>query len=246
MIASLQQTRHRPWPLPRAPWVMRMTWQDLAFLHWRVDADVIQRRLPPGLHVDLHRGEAWLGIVPFTMRSVRPRFTVDVPGLSHFPELNVRTYVTDGEKPGVWFFSLDAHNRVAVRLARTTFHLPYFDAQMRCERHGEIVDYESTRTHRAEPAARLRARYGPLDAPRDDDADLVRWLTERYCLYAATPEQRVLRGEVHHMPWVVRPGWCTIDEESLCTGDGLPAVEGEPLVHVAESIDVVAWAPRRI
>ena len=115
--------------------VMYQRWSELLFLHWRWEVEDLQRRLPEGLHVDLHEGEAWLGVVPFFMDRVRPRFLPAVPWVSWFRELNVRTYVHDDEgRPGVWFFSLDCEQPVAVRLARWLFRLPYFDAAMKAER----------------------------------------------------------------------------------------------------------------
>ncbi|MBE2238577.1 MAG: DUF2071 domain-containing protein, partial [Caldilineaceae bacterium] len=120
---------HRPWPRPASPWVMAQEWCNLLFAHWPLPAAAMQALLPPSLTLDTFEGQAWLGIVPFRMRGVRPRLTPPIPWLSAFPELNVRTYVRlrdQGiEKRGVYFFSLDAANPVAVRIARRTFHLPY-------------------------------------------------------------------------------------------------------------------------
>ena len=101
-------------------------------MHWRVPEEVLRPLIPQALRLDSFDGSAWLGVVPFRMESVRPRFLPAVPWLSSFPELNLRTYVTHENKPGLWFFSLDAHNPVAVRLARATFGLPYFVAKMSC------------------------------------------------------------------------------------------------------------------
>src|SRR5438045_240507 len=109
---------------------MWMTWHDLLFAHWPVSPDLFRKHIPSRLKIDLFDGEAWIGIVPFRMSDVRLRVAPSPPGFSSFPELNVRTYVTDGEKPGVWFFSLDATNRLAVEIARRWFHLQYFHAKM--------------------------------------------------------------------------------------------------------------------
>jgi len=226
---------------------MAMRWESLAFLHWSYSAETIQERLPDGLRVDTFGGQALIGIVPFVMAGVRPRGLFPVPGVSRFPELNVRTYVTDGTKPGVWFFSLDAHSRLAVRAARIGFHLPYFDARMSTSTEGTGRVYRSQRTHRGEPPAGFRATYA-RDGEwfRSAAGTLEHWLTERYCLYAADGRGRILRGEVHHAPWTLAPGRVRIEEESLVTGDGLPPVEGAPLVHVAGDLEVVAWPPRRV
>ena len=115
---------HRGWPLPERNWMMRMSWHELLFMHWPVPIEALARLVPDQLEVDTFGGTAWLGVVPFRMTGVAPRGLPNMPGVSAFPELNVRTYVTHrGEKPGVWFFSLDATNWLAVRVARKLFHL---------------------------------------------------------------------------------------------------------------------------
>jgi uncharacterized protein YqjF (DUF2071 family) len=137
-------------PVPAFP-SLRMAWCDLLFAHWRVDAAVIRSLLPrtnPPMEVDEFDGSAWIGVVPFRMAEVRWSGLPSFPGTGEFPELNVRTYVRAGGRPGVWFFSLDAASRLAVRAARIGFHLPYFDARMRCESSGEGLQYSSQRTHR--------------------------------------------------------------------------------------------------
>src|SRR5688500_2141558 len=120
----------RQYPPPSRPWAFRMTWYDLLFAHWPLPPSAIEGLIPPRLALDTFDGVAWLAIVPFGMRNVRPRCVPPIPGVSSLLELNVRTYVTLGGKPGVWFFSLDANSRLAVRGARLYFHLPYFDAVM--------------------------------------------------------------------------------------------------------------------
>jgi uncharacterized protein YqjF (DUF2071 family) len=158
----LRQTDHRPYPLPAGPWFMAMRWHDLAFLHWPVPAEVLRPLIPEALDIDTREGAAWLGIVPFHMTGVRPWFSPSLPGFSAFPELNVRTYVLAGGRPGVWFLSLDAHQRLAVRAARRTYCLPYFDARQRVTRSGGWIEYASRRTHRAAPPAEFIARYRPV------------------------------------------------------------------------------------
>src|SRR5688500_17381600 len=115
---------HRPYPLPSRPWIMTMTWHDLLFAHWRVDGDTLRALVPSALPLDLFDGEAWLAIVPFRMTQVSGRGLPDLPFVSAFCELNVRTYVVVDGKPGVFFFSLDAASAIAVWGARTFFHLP--------------------------------------------------------------------------------------------------------------------------
>jgi uncharacterized protein YqjF (DUF2071 family) len=179
--------------------VMYQRWSKLLFLHWRWDAEDLQRRLPKGLYVDKHEGEAWLGIVPFYMERIRPRFLPCVPWLSWFLELNVRTYVHDENgTPGVWFFSLDCNQPVAVQIARRGFSIPYNDARMSARRDAHRIQYQCRRSgkdgvssfdYTLSPAAR-HAVPGTLDF----------FLAERYVLFANT--QRGLHiGYVHHTPY---------------------------------------------
>lgn len=241
------QTAHRPWPLPQGSWMMAQQWRDLLFAHWPVDKAAIQAVLPSGLVVDTYQGQAWISVVPFRMSGVRPRFLPPVPWLSAFPELNVRTYVVAGGKPGVWFFSLDAGNPIAVALARRFFHLPYFRATMTCQNQDDWVDYTCQRTHAGAPAAKFVARYGPAGAVASAEEDsLTQWLVERYCLYAADGRGRLYRAEIHHAPWPVQPAWAEIRENSMVRAAGIPVLASEPLLHFARRLDVVVWPLRRL
>ena len=244
----LNDHEHRPWPLPAGPWVMAQTWSALLFAHWPLAPDALRSFLPPRLALDTWEGEAWIGVVPFRMTNVRPRLTPPVPGLSAFPELNVRTYVTCGGKPGVWFFSLDAANPVAVAAARALFALPYFRARMSCERAGdEPVQYRSVRTHRNAPAATLDATYrpvGPTFTPAP--GSLEQWLTERYCLYAASRRGTLLRGEIHHRRWRLRAGEAELRVNTMARAGGISLPDTPPLLHVAERQETLIWAPYRV
>ena len=132
----LKRIDHRPWPPPAGPWVMAQSWLDLLFAHWPIPLDELRRVVPASLTIDTFDGQGWVGVVPFRMTGVRPRGVPALPWLSAFPELNVRTYVTLGGKAGVFFFSLDAANPVAVATARRWYHLPYFNARMSLRREG--------------------------------------------------------------------------------------------------------------
>lgn len=215
-------------------------------MHWPVSHDALRPLIPPALNLDTFDGRAWLGVVPFRMSGVRPRYLSGVPRVSDFPELNLRTYVTAGGKPGIWFFSLDAHNPLAVRLARATFSLPYFDAAMSCRTHdnGE-VDYRSVRTHRRAYGARFAARYRPAGPPVEA-GELERFLTARYCLYAADSAGRLRRGEIHHEDWSLQPAEAEVSELQMTGQIGLELPDTDPLLHFSRGLDVVAWAPHRV
>lgn len=233
---------HRPWPPPARPWSLAMRWHDLLFAHWPVPPRAVRPLVPAGLELDAFDGSAWIGVVPFRMTGVRLRRLPAFAGAA-FPELNVRTYVTAGGRPGVWFFSLDASSRAAVRAARLWFGLPYFDARIRVRSAGDAVRYHSTRTHRGAPPAGFEASYRPTGPPRASaPGSLEHWLTERYCLYALR-RGRLLRGEIHHAPWPLQPAEAEIRSNTMARAAGIDLPESRPLLHYAGRLDVVAWAP---
>jgi len=257
MHRTLTDVAHRPWPLPAGPWIMAQTWHDLLFAHWRIDAALLRPLIPAPLEIDTFQNEAWIGVVPFRMSGVRLRATPALPALSAFPELNVRTYVTYGGKPGVWFFSLDAANAIAVSVARAWFHLPYFNARMRCESRNGWIEYTSERTHRGAPKARLRARYRPTgEAFCAQSGTLEHFLTERYCLYAADGKGQIKRGDIQHAPWSLQLAEATFRENSMTNflecGAAAPALRATPhhptlpLLHFSARQEVVVWHPQSI
>jgi uncharacterized protein YqjF (DUF2071 family) len=183
---------------------MGQTWDDLLFAHWPVDAEPFRGHLPHGLELDTYDGRAWVGVTPFVVTGLRLRRTPALPFVSSFRELNVRTYVTAGGKPGIWFFSLDASSAAAVEAARRTYKLPYYRARIAVERRGGWVAYSCARAEGVRPHV-LEARYRPAGAVVEPaPGTLEHFLTERYCLYAEDGG-RLLRAEIHHEPWPLQP-----------------------------------------
>jgi uncharacterized protein len=226
---------------------MAMEWRDLLFAHWPVPVAALRPYIPPALEIETYDGTAWLGVVPFRMTGVRPRLVPALPWVSAFAELNVRTYVTIGGVPGVWFFSLDAANPLAVRVARRGFHLPYFDAQMACVEIGADLHYLSLRTHRRAPEATFVARYRPNGAIYSSPKNsLEYWLTERYALYAATPRGQVLRGDIWHAPWPLQVAEAEIEKNTMTAQIGVQLPDLQPILHFARYLNVVAWQPEAV
>jgi len=218
---------------------MAQSWHDLLFAHWPVPADALRGLIPGQLAVDTFEGQAWVGVVPFRMNGIRLRGLPALPWLSAFQELNVRSYVTLDGRPGVFFFSLDAANPVAVATGRAWFHLPYLRARMACEREADGVRYRSTRTDSGAPPAELRLRYRPLQPPtRAERGTLAHWLTERYRLYAVDRRGRVFAGEIHHEPWPLQPAEAELEVNSMTQALGL-RLESRPLLHFARRLDVL-------
>jgi uncharacterized protein YqjF (DUF2071 family) len=237
----------RPWDFPERNWAITFDWYDLLFLHWSVPAKSLRPFIPDAVEIDTYDGQAWLGVVPFRMAGVRPRRLPAVPWISNFLELNLRTYVIAEEKPGVWFFSLDAENPVGVRLARAFFHLPYFDAQMSLTNQGDRIEFRSVRTHRGVKAGQFLASYHPTGKVfSPDQGSLEYWLTARYCLYAYSMKKELWRGEIHHLPWPLQPAEAQIIKNSLFQLIGLPEPEASPHMLFSKKISVVAWSLDRV
>jgi uncharacterized protein YqjF (DUF2071 family) len=233
----LHDTAHRPWPMPSRPWMMTQSWHDLLFAHWPVDPQALRRVVPAQLPLDLHDGQAWVGVVPFHMTNVAPRVTGGVGALA-FPELNVRTYVTLGGKPGVYFFSLDAASRLAVAAARLLVGLPYFTASMAVKRVGHGVRYAS---RRASGAAELVIEYEPVgesSAPRRGTLDY--FLAERYCLYVVR-RGYLRRLEIHHPRWMLHQASATIEVNTMAAAAGITLPVVAPRLLFAKRQDAVAW-----
>jgi uncharacterized protein YqjF (DUF2071 family) len=241
---AFRRTDHRPWPLPAGRWMGRQSWRDLLFAHWPVPAAVAQALVPAPLRVQEFEGTSWIGLVPFRMAGVTFRPLPALPGLSAFPELNVRLYVEYQGKPGVWFLSLDATSPLAVWGARRFFHLPYFRADIDVAARGEGIGYRARR--RGEDGWALQATYAPTAPPfQATSGTLEHWLTERYCLYARAPDGSLWRDEIHHLPWPLQKAEATFNENTYLSAHGV-AVSGEPLLHFARRLDVVVWKPERL
>jgi uncharacterized protein YqjF (DUF2071 family) len=225
---------------------MAQSWHDLLFAHWPVAPAVMRPHVPTALPLDTYDGQAWIGVIPFRMTGVTPRGVPPLPWLSAFPELNVRTYVTIDAKPGVWFFSLDATNALAVAVARRTYHLPYYRARMSVRQHDAGVRYESRRTHPGASPAELAGRYAPTGPPSPAArGTLDYFLTERYCLYTIGRDGMPRRGEIHHASWPLQPATAALERNTMAAAAGIALPAVQPVLHFARRLDVVFWPLRR-
>ncbi|MEP4079747.1 YqjF family protein [Haloferula sp.] len=222
--------------------LMRQRWSKLLFLHWRVDPAILNARLPAGLHLDLHDGEAWLGLVPFYMERIRPTGLPPVPGLSWFLELNVRTYVHDDNGvPGVWFFSLDCNQALAVEFARARFHLPYQHAKMSSSVQEGSIHYHCRRKDHRDAAIFTYAPDGPATVA--EPGTLEFFLAERYLLYSSRPDGSLFTGRVHHTPYQLAPAKCDQWSTAPASWDGfeLPSSPADSALFV-DHVDVSVFA----
>jgi len=249
---------------------MHQNWGKLLFMHWAIDAKDLRPLIPAQLSIDTFEGKAWIGVVPFTMWGIRASFLPAIPGTSAFHELNVRTYVYFNGVPGVWFFSLDAVNSLAVWAARAFYHLPYFNAEMKLVQKANRIDYSSVRqdsmtygeffaADRAGyaanfdpdrfqllPRAELDIRWSIGQALRESvPGSLEFFLTERYCLYSFHRNQ-IYRSRILHEPWPLQSATVDSLRSTMIESLGIPQPHGQPLLHYAESIAVDIWPLRKV
>jgi uncharacterized protein YqjF (DUF2071 family) len=218
--------------------VMLHRWEELAFLHWPYHPRIVQRLLPTALEVDTFEGAAWVGLIPFQLRIRLPTWAPEVPWFSHFPEINLRTYVRgpDG-RTGIWFLSLDAPRLLPLLVARTWYGLPYAWARTRLRRAGRLVLFESRRLwDPGHPASRIALDCGdPLRT--GEVTDLDRFLTARFGLWTLG-RTGLAHSQVDHHPWRLRQARLLHLEEDLMEAAGLPRPTTPPLLRYSSGMAV--------
>jgi uncharacterized protein YqjF (DUF2071 family) len=226
--------------------VMHQRWAQLAFLHWPIPVAAMRDLIPRSLTIDTFSGQAYVGLVPFTVTGARPMLMPPLPGVSRFHEINVRTYVHhEGADPGVWFFSLDASNPVVVAAARALFRLPYYHARITMEIGGGIAFRSERKGDRGRAACSVD--YAPQGVAQPAAAGtLEHFLVERYILYTESGG-RLWQAQVHHEPYPLQAAEATVGENSLTAAAGIAPPEGPPpLVHFAREVNVDIFALRNV
>ena len=205
-------TDHLPFPMPSRKHTLSQEWRDLTFMHWEVDIVKLQAHLPEGLEVDTYGGKAYVGIVPFIMRNVRPTWFFSTPFVSTFSEFNIRTYVTKDGISGVYFLTLEAKSMVTCSYAPKAYGLPYRYAKGKVSKQGNNVKWNSSRNNgkfnlignTEITGKQTQAKPGTLEE----------FLFERYSLYT-NKNGNVMRGYTHHKKWDFQDAEVTVTENSL-------------------------------
>lgn len=224
---------------------MHQNWGKLLFMHWPIQKKLLRPVIPEALKIDTFDGSGWIGVIPFTMWGIRASFLPPIPGTSAFHELNVRTYVSLNGVAGVWFFSLDAANKLAVWAARKFYNLPYFNAKMELAQEQNTIQYSSTRNDRRGAPAHLQTKWAIGDPlPQSLPGSLEFFLTERYCLYSQR-KRKLYRASIHHQPWPLQTAELISLNSTMIESPGLPTPLGDPLLHYCEELKVDIWPLRR-
>jgi uncharacterized protein len=217
----------------------RQRWHAMTFLHWRYGVDELRALLPAGLEPDTYDGTAWVSLTPFLMKDFRVGPLPAVPGLSTFPETNVRTYVRGPDGcDGIWFFSLEADSVATVLGASSLYGVPYQFADMSVEE-GDVVHYRSRRRDRPSVGHDIRVQPGP---PCPAPSELDHWLTGRWRAYSMVAG-RLAKVPVQHQPWPLSEATIVELEQSLLPAVGLADPEDDPLVQYSPGVDVRLGVP---
>jgi len=247
MQEYLLRTSHKPRPLPAGRWLITQRWNDLLFAHWPVAVAQIAPLLPEGVQVDTYMGSAWLGLVPFWLDRIKVRGIPPLPGARSFPDLNLRTYVRDERTgtPGLFFFSLDASNLLAVAVARSFFHLPCHWAEMRLEQRSEREFSFYSRRRFSDKPVFFKARYrglGPTHKLVEHrSGSLEYFLTERHCLFSRNRAGQAVRSNLHHVPWPLEEAEAEIERNDLAESIGIQLPNQDPVLHYSRRLAVYIW-----
>ncbi len=241
------RTSHRPRPLPSGRWALTQRWNDLLFAHWPIPSAKMAALLPDWLEVDIFQGSAWLSAVPFWLDRIKIRGVPQVPGVRSFPDLNLRTYVRDQftHTPGIYSFSLDASNLMAVLAARAFYNLPYYWANMRLDQRSEreFAFYSSRRFTNSEVVFNARYRgLGPSSRLAEQRRGSFEYfVAERNCLFSQDRAGQPIRNLLHYVPWPLEEAEADIERNDLAASIGLTLPDVEPTLHYSRRLAVYIW-----
>ena len=197
------------------------------------------RYIPEGLELDLFEGKAYVGVIPFQMKNVRPRLLPAVPGISTFPEFNIRTYVKKNGKAGVLFLTLEAQSRITCWHAPRAYGLPYRYAKCQLRFSNEKFVWKSKNVR---DGSSLEGECKLTGKQRKAEKDTLEYfLFERYSLYTEHNEKLHMAYTLHE-PWIFQDGEVTISDNSLTQSYELGIDVMNPQhVHASSGVYVLTW-----
>ena len=233
----LSNYSHRPWPIPTSSWRYYQEWLDLLFLHFQVDYDLLRSLVPAELQIDQHEGSSYVSLVAFKMKDIRPKNLPAFSPISDFYEINVRTYIDQDGKKGVYFINIEASKYLSALVARKLSGLPYEKSMI-------LRDAQGYHNLNQKRGFKLKTIFEVTDEIKIKSS-LDSWLTERYCLYLDKPDG-IYRFDIHHPEWPlfsVQLQECQLD---YITGDIHLHNENIALLHYSPGVPVLAWEAMEI
>jgi uncharacterized protein len=223
---------------------MRQEWHNLLFADWPVPISSVRGLVPEQLELDTWDGVAWISVTPFILHRLRTKGCPPMPGLSRFPTIAVRTYVRVGDKPGLYYLSLDAASRTSITVGRIVFGFPLYFAWADHERILDGVDFRSTRDDRRGDLATFRAQYRPSSEVFRAAPGSYEWyIAERYCVYTVDRHDKVWRTEIDHIPWPLQTAEFDIRTNTMADAVGISLPNYGPLTYFCRYLDVRVWRP---
>jgi uncharacterized protein YqjF (DUF2071 family) len=193
--------------LPVEP-LLLADWLGLLMIHFEVDPVECRKLIP--FELDLYQGHAWISVVAFTLKDMRPRL-LGAPGAWLFKPiathefLNVRTYVKVGGEAGIYFLAEWLSNRLSALLGPLIFGLPYRFGKI-CYHHQASVGSGSlSGTVLSQEGKGMLSYNARLDSSGGfcpaDPGSLDEWLMERYTAFTCfRSKSRFFR--VWHEPYI--------------------------------------------
>ena len=228
----LKEISHRPFALPKGNWIYYQEWNKALFLHWAVPYELLRDCVPADLNLDSYDGQFYISLVAFTMENIRPRYLPSVSYVSDFDEINVRTYVDNDNKKGVYFLNIEAGKIISAFIAKAISGLPYEKSNIK---RSDNSYYSNNEKKSFELNAKFEIKEIVIDK-----TELDRWLTERYCLYLEE-QGKYYRYDIHHKEWEIK----NVDIKNLSVKYKIGEIDFNnlqpQLTHYSEGIKVVAW-----
>ncbi len=185
-------------------------WRKLIMAQYEVAPDLLRKRLPPGLELDLHNGRCFVSLVGFLFDNVRI-LGLPIPFHTRFEEVNLRYYVRrpmpDGtSRRGVVFLSEIVPKPAITLVARTLYGEAYSTAPthhtwQQLPNHQLEINYEWK--HRG-----LWQRLGVRAENRLESmppGSLEEFITQHYWGYTPTRSGGTAEYAVEHARWQVYP-----------------------------------------
>ena len=216
-------------------------WENLSFMHWVVNKKILNQYIPEGLKLDLFHNNAYIGVIPFMMKNVRPRWGASVPFISNFPEFNIRTYVKIGKTKGVFFLTLDAQSIITRIFASNFYYLPYKYSRGFVKSKDNFYYWKSKRVFTDYSLEGSCEGLGEYRYAQKESIE--EFLFERYYLFV-TNQNKILKGFIHHHPWKLKIAIPRLIKNNFLKAYslGIDNVLKPEFCHISDGAKVKAWS----
>jgi len=233
----LSAISHRPFEIPNGQWSYYQEWNNALFFHWTIPFDILRKCVPEHLKIDTFDGECYVSLVAFTMEKIRPKLLPAIGFISNFDEINLRTYIDNDNKKGVYFLNIEAGKTLSTYIAKAISGLPYEKSN--------IKRTEKTYCSKNKKKGFKLDTEFEIKNEIQNKTELDKWLTERYCLYLEIASE-FYRYDIHHKEWNLKK----VDIKKLKLSykiDGLNLNDKQPnLSHYSDGVKVIAWKRQKV